>query len=389
LIDVQLFLDIHSRQLTKTGEELCGDGVRVRRTNERTVLVLSDGLGSGVKANILSTMTAEILVTMLSENISLKDVLDTVIGTLPVCQVRLLAYATFSVIVVDNQTLDYMVANFDNPPPIHLNNGRLNQPEYSQQLVRDKTIDIYKGRFNQGDFIALLSDGVPHAGLGTSMDFGWGWDKVAKSVAHHAMLSGPVSRGIVEGLMTEVAGHYRNRIGDDASCAGMLVRPKSTMILFTGPPINEADDGRIVERVLAFPGYKVVCGGTTGNIVGRHMGMLAEVDITTMTPDIPPIAELPGIDLVTEGILTMNKALEVLESCHAVRSGLPTDRNGAVLLARAIIDADEIQMIVGQQINEYYQNPLLPREVSLRKGLIDRYVELLERLNKRVRVEYC
>ena len=383
------FLDIHSKQLTKTGEELCGDGVRVRRTNERTVLVLSDGLGSGVKANILSTMTAEILVTMLSENISLEDVLDTVISTLPVCQERLLAYATFSVIVVDNITLNYMIANFDNPAPIHLKQGRLNQPGYRRQEISGKTIEVYEGKLELGDFIALLSDGVPHAGLGASMDFGWGWDNVAKSTEKQAMLAGPVARGIVEGLMHEVANHYRANVGDDASFAGMLVRHKSAMILFTGPPLNEDDDAKIAERVLNFDGKKVVCGGTTGNIVGRYLGQLAEVDIESMTPDIPPIATLPGIDLVTEGILTMNKALEMIEQCNAVISRLPNEHNGAAMLARAILETDHIHMIVGQQINEYYQNPLLPREVSLRKGLIDRYVELLERLHKRVQVEYC
>jgi hypothetical protein len=385
---VDLFFDIHARQINKSGEELCGDAIRVRRTDDRTVVVLSDGLGSGVKANILATMTAEIVVTMLTRNVSIEQVLDTVIGSLPECQVRLIAYATFTVIVADNHTRHCMIANFDNPPPVHLRGTTLSDPPYATREVFGRTIHICQADLAEGDFVALMSDGVPHAGLGATMDFGWGWENVAKSIGRHAMHHGSTARGVVDAMIDEVKMHYRGQVGDDASCVGLLVRPKRSLMLFTGPPLDPGDDRRIVERLLAFDGRKVVCGGTTGNIVARTLDTVAEVDIATMTPEVPPIAALPGIDLVTEGILTMNKALELIEQSNAIVNRLPEARHGAALLAREMLQADDIHLIVGRQINAYYQNPTLPPEVSLRKGLIDRYLELLARLHKHVRVEY-
>jgi len=385
---VGLVIDIHAAQLHKSGEELCGDAVGVRRTDRRTVVVLSDGLGSGVKANILATMTARIIETMLSEDVPLADVLTTVIGTLPVCQTRLIAYATFSVVVIDNRTLEARIANFDNPPPIHLSGTQLVNLEYEEKQIANRTLHLCRIQLDDGDFVGLISDGVPHAGLGARMDFGWGWDQVAKSLQRATLTHGATARGLVESLIRQTQNHYQGQVGDDASCVGLLARPTRSLMLFTGPPLNEADDDAIARRLLEFDGRKVVCGGTTGNIVARTLGTVAEVRIDTMTPTVPPIAELPGVDLVTEGILTMNQTLRLLES-PGHRRGHDEPIDGAHLLANELLDADEIHLIVGQQINQYYQNPTLPREVSLRKGMIERFVQTLDRLHKRVRLEYC
>jgi serine phosphatase RsbU (regulator of sigma subunit) len=122
------FLDIHSGSLTKHGEQLCGDKVMVFSSPERAIVVLSDGLGSGVKANILATMTTSIIVTMLRADVSLPDVMSTVIGSLPIDRVRQTAYSTFTIVDVDKRTNAFRLINYDNPAPLLFRRGKAVEP---------------------------------------------------------------------------------------------------------------------------------------------------------------------------------------------------------------------------------------------------------------------
>ncbi len=170
---------------------------------------------------------------------------------------------------------------------------------------------------------------------------------------------------------------------------GVYVRKPNPVMIFTGPPLDITQDELYAERLLNFPGRKVICGGTTGNLVANYMGETIEMDIPTMRKDLPPIGILKEVDLVTEGILTISKATEIIRKCKGDIARLPSDRNGAVLLAREILEGDSIYFLVGQQINEFYQNPLLPKNISIRRNLIEDLVQLLRSQQKEVMVEYC
>lgn len=169
---------------------------------------------------------------------------------------------------------------------------------------------------------------------------------------------------------------------------GMLMRASRTAMVFTGPPLNESDEDGLVERLMSFDGERIVCGGTTGKIVSFFLGENVETDMSTSRENIPPIGYLEGIDLVTEGILTLNKAAEWIDETGGDINRLPVDRNGAVLLARSLLSADEITFLVGQKMNPFYQNPLLPLSVNIRKSLVEKIAAQLTRLNKHVKVEY-
>lgn len=383
------FLDIYDLSLNKKGEELCGDKVKFRKTEDKTTIVLSDGLGSGVKANILATLTTEILITMLNADVPLEEVIKTVIGTLPICQVRKIAYATFTIITIDHKSNKFKVINFDNPPIFYLKRGKLVQLETITEKILDRKINVAEGILEKGDFLGAASDGVLYAGLGVALNFGWGWENIGKYIENIFINHTYNARTIVQKVIAETHSLYRAKIGDDATFVGVYVRSRNPLMIFTGPPLDEKQDIIYVEKLLNFEGRKVVCGGTTGNIVASFLGETIEMDISTMRKELPPIGKLSEIDLVTEGILTISKCLEVLKQANCDISRLSHDKNGAVLLAREIIEADSILFLVGQKINEFYQNPLLPKNISIRRSLVEEVVKFLRDKQKEVQIEYC
>lgn len=389
MIRLDSFLDITSNYLRKRGEELCGDTVRVRKTESQTIVVLSDGLGSGVKANILATLTAEILVKMLEEDVPLLDVIETVVGTLPVCKVRKLAYATFTVIRISHQDNGFRLINFDNPPPFFFRKGKLVRLPLRVEEILGRKLQFSEGTLEQGDFLGIASDGVLHAGLGREMNFGWGWENVAKFLEQQLFRGRQNARRVVQATMAETNRLYHEAPGDDATLLGISVRPKRSAIIFTGPPLDAEKDEQYVERVLGFSGRIVVCGGTTANIVGNYLGEPVRIDVSTMSKEIPPIGDLSRVDLVTEGILTISKAIEYLKTCAGDPSRLPRPRDGACLLAEEIMQADLVYFLVGQRINEFYQSPLLPKSISIRRSLVEELAQLIREMNKEVFLEYC
>jgi hypothetical protein len=389
VIPADSFLDIHYECLRKHGEELCGDTVKVAKTDGQTIAVLSDGLGSGVKANILATLTSQILVKMLQADVPLEDVIETVVGTLPICKVRKIAYATFTVVQIDQREGTFRLINFDNPAPFYFRRGALERLPIRTERVLERQLQFSEGSFERGDFLGLISDGVLHAGLGIEHSFGWGWEEIARFLQQQLLLHGNGVRPVVHEVVTQTGRLYRGAPGDDATFLGITARRREAAIIFTGPPLDKSRDDEHVQRVLSFNGRIIICGGTTAEIVAHHLGEPVEIDMKTHRVDVPPMGRLSQVDLVTEGILTMAKALEYLKASGGELYRLPSDRNGARMLAEEILRADFIVFLVGQRINEFYQNPVLPRSISIRRSLVEELAQFIRNLNKDVVIEYC
>ncbi|MEI7671009.1 MAG: SpoIIE family protein phosphatase [Syntrophales bacterium] len=381
------------KSLNKHGEELCGDSVIVRSGADSFLAVLSDGLGSGVKANILSTLTAEIAAHLFDAGSSVEEVMQTLLETLPECSVRKLAYATFSVLTVKNGC-EASLVEFDSPPLILVRDHALfdlpvEMREVNGRMIREARFDLLKN-----DCMVMISDGYEHAGLGGIYRLGWGWENIALAVQRFVN-TGVDAFKLTQALSRTCLKLYDDKPGDDSTVISMRVRPSVSVSILTGPPANKDLDAFAVSRLEAAEGPKIICGGSTSQMAARVLGEELQVDWIPpkkRTGDVPgkkkgspPTARLKGMDLVTEGILTLGQTVELLHQAQSV-DDLPRDADAATRLARYLLAADDILLIVGSAINPNQVADIIRGE-SMRMVYIRELVQDLKQRNKQVTIE--
>lgn len=389
---MKMHVDTAYRSLFKYGEELCGDNVRITRTEDSVFAVLADGLGSGVKANILSTLTSTIISTMLTEGAAMEQAVETIVSTLPICSVRKLAYSTFSVLQIKDTGEAYL-AEFDNPACIFIRNGELMELEMTDKEYAGKT--VYESRFTvfPGDVLALISDGVVYAGVGSILNFGWTWESVAEWLRKKSLKEKSAPR-LAAALSQAVKELYMDKPGDDSTVMVARISPRQVVNMFAGPPKNKDDDPKMVRDFMTSSGKKLICGGSSANIVARVLNRSIETSLDYVDPLIPPIATIQGIDLVTEGVLTLSRTVEILQEYldHETDSFYfkkLDEKNGAAMLAKILLEeCTTLNLFIGTAINPAHQNPGLPSDLSIKLKLIDKLCGLMERLGKRVTKKY-
>ncbi|MGE5560401.1 MAG: SpoIIE family protein phosphatase [Chloroflexota bacterium] len=380
-----LQIEIGKRQLNKHGEELCGDSIEVARAPDSTIVVVSDGLGSGVKANILSSLTTKMATTMLVGGCTLEEVIESLAHTLPVCEVRHLAYSTFTILQMFDDGRVYL-AEYDNPATIIGRGQELWSIERTERTIGERTIREALFSVGAGDWLAIVSDGVPHAGIGGIWNLGWGLDKIA------AYLKQSMARGDdAQTVADEIAGLcqrlYDGSPGDDATVLTVRIRDPHHLTVLVGPPRDRADDPEVVAKLMAAPGKRAICGGTTGNLVARELGRPITVDLASMDERVPPVGVIDGVDLVTEGMLTVSYAVEKLRG-GARPKDLRWRRDGASRLTELLLEADQIDIIVGRALNPAHQSPEVPVSLGLKQKVVEDLVRVLTGMKKTVRVEY-
>ena len=382
---------VYKKSLNHFGEEVCGDNFQVSSTGNSKIMVLSDGLGSGIKASILSILTTEIITTMIEKGVDIEEVVNTVTKTLPVCKMRGIAYSTFTIVQIfrDGRT---KIVNYDNPRSIIIKDGEVFKPPYNEIMVNDKKIKSYEFKMDNGDFIFIMSDGVVHAGLGNLMDFGWGIDNIASYLKKMYRKTRDVKE-ITNNLIELTDSYYGFKPGDDATLVGIKAVEEPRVMIFTGPPLDSKTDRYYVDKFMKFEGKKVICGGTTGNIIAKIIEKEIEVDVmNSYNGSIPPYGTMEGVDLVTEGVLTIQGLIKLVAECKKDMYDVDVDAdnaNAAEKLFYIIRECDEVDILVGRKVNAFYHNPALPFDMSIRSNLIRELASNLERVGKKVKLEYC
>lgn len=386
-------IDAAWKSLNKHQEELCGDKVEILKTEESDILILADGMGSGVKANILATLTSRILGTMLREGAQIESCVETIARTLPVCSVRKVAYATFSILQIYHDGRAYL-AEFDNPSCIFIRNGRIVDYPYEVREIGGKKIHEYNFTVQKNDCFILMSDGVVYAGAGSILDLnGWTWEAVADYALKCTKQSMSASRLAV--MLSQACEElYEEKPGDDTTVAVARVIERKIVNIFTGPPKSKEDDGRLMHDFMHAEGKKVVAGGTSANIAARILGKEIVTQIDSRNPDVPPTAEIEGIDLVTEGVLTLGGCLKLLkkyvndEFDAEFFDELDAD-NGASRLAKLLIEeCTELNLFVGTAVNAAHQETELNFDLSMRQNLVDQLIRTAEAMGKTVKAVY-
>jgi hypothetical protein len=352
------------------------------------IVVLSDGLGSGVKANILATLTAKIAITMLREGLKIEEVVDTVMQTLPVCAERNLAYSTFTIIKVANDGIAY-VAEFDNPSIFFLSDREIKKIEWSTTEINGRKVKESKFKLEEKDILVFVSDGVVHAGVEKILNLGWQWEHIEEYLKKNTNknMSSKTVTNLLLGACDQL---YMQQPGDDTTVATIKAVKPSKVVLFSGPPIDINKDKEIVEKIMSVKGKKIICGGTAANIVARELDQELKTSFTLIDKDIPPIGYIKGIDLVTEGVLTIRKATEKLEKIKdATDLAFLYKEDGASKLARMLYeDCTHIKLIIGRAINPAHQNPDFPNELSIKLYVLNELKNILISLGKIVEVEF-
>ena len=386
-----LCVDIGWKSINHYGEQLCGDHVDIVENGDNSqVIVLADGLGSGVKASILSTLTSKIISTMMAEGLSVEDCVETIMATLPVCSVRGVAYSTFTIIhIADNREAE--IIEYDNPQVIVIRNGEEYPVRRIEMNISGKKVYRSSVTLADGDFFIAMSDGCPHAGLGIKYNFGWKREDIVSFMIEH-VYSGYTAKTLSHILIDEVEKLYCGKPGDDATACVIRVRKREPMNLLFGPPRNPDDADRMMSLFFSKEGKHIVCGGTTASIAAKYLGKPVVASLNFEKSDVPPIASIEGVDLVTEGVITVNKVVEYAKDAlkdNELYEKWSFSRDGASLIARLLFEeATDINFYVGRAVNPAHQNPDLPINFNIKMNLVSELSECLKKMGKRIKVSY-
>lgn len=377
------FVDIDYCQKAKRGQFISGDVFLSEnvREEDRIVSVLSDGLGSGVKASVLATMTATMALKFAVSSMNIRESAEIIMDTLPICSVRQISYSTFTVVDVAPHG-EARIMEHGNPPFILIraqSRADMDCTEVHLNRWQDRIIHFSRFMIQPEDRIVFYSDGITQAGMGSPLTpLGWGAGAVeayARAlIADEATIS---SRDLSRRIVAQAVAMDGDSAQDDITCSVIYFRRPRELLILTGAPFQFAHDRDFAQLARSARGRKVICGGTTANILARQLGREIRVDLyQPLDHKIPPAARMEGFDLVTEGTLTLGEVLHIFEEGYDPEEMTP---NPAVRLVRMLLDSDLVHFAVGTRINEAHQDPNIPIELGLRRNLVKRIAHILEK----------
>ncbi len=386
-----LFLESGFASFNKHGESISGDFYTTIKGKDKTTFVLSDGLGSGIKANILATLTSKILGTMMASNMSIEESVYTIAKSLPVCKVRNMAYSTFTILQI-YQRGDAYLAQFDNPSVILIREGKNVVYDSMCKVIYEKEIHESNIKLYIGDMIILLTDGVTSAGLGRTTKNGWRRESVIEYVQRWYTPDMSPQR-MAATIANASMDLYLNSPDDDITVAVFKICERKVVNLMIGPPEHKEDDNKVLKLFFSRKGKKIICGGTTAKIASRYLNKPIVINNNTCNEEIPSTACIEGVDLVTEGVITLEKVLNIAKQ-YSVTSNISLDlRNkidGASMIAKILFEeSTDINFFIGNAINPVHDSSNSHISYTIKLGIIRELEKILSDMGKNVKVSMC
>jgi hypothetical protein len=388
------FIEVGLAQEKKAKYAACGDAFLSQKLDDgrRVVTVLADGLGSGIKASVLATLTATMAAKYIAGDADIGRAAKTILKTLPVCSERRVAYSTFTIIDMDRWG-GTRIIEYDNPPFLLISEGsavQLPAQEYRIPTSTGRDAVIRETRFtaDPGGRIVITSDGVTQAGMGKrGTPFGWGSEAEAVFVQNAVRENPTISaRQLARAVVRQSLVLDDRSAKDDTTCGVIYFRRPREVLVLTGAPVSRSSDRELARRAAAFEGKKVACGGTTTGILSRELNVPVKMALASLDPEVPPISHMAGFELVTEGAITLAATARMLDECDNIDALRP---NAATRLANVLLDSDVIHIIAGTKINESLQDPNLPQDLDIRRNILRRLQRVLrEKHLKEVHVEF-
>ncbi|HZH71464.1 MAG TPA: SpoIIE family protein phosphatase [Mariniphaga sp.] len=388
-------VEIEIQQKRPKGEIACGDVFMsdIFKEEGRTILVLSDGIGHGIKASVLAQLTATMALKYARFHTKPEIFSRIIMEALPKSSDGKESYATFTIIELETDG-QVRIINYDNPPVLVIRNGNLYQPQEYELAVRGnenvgKLLRCREFIARKEDRMIFLSDGVVQSGLGSKRYvMGWGLDKIGMFALNQINRMPDISATkLARKIINQAALNDDFELKDDATCGVIYFREPRKFMLITGPPFYKIKDYDFAERIRNFNGKKIICGGTTAEIIARELDIPVEIQhIPKTLGKLPPVANMEGFEMVTEGILTLGKVEEILENYN---SDTRLQDSPADKVAWLLLQHDSIEIILGTRINWAHQDPEQPLELELRKIVVKRIVKILvNKFFKQVTMEY-
>lgn len=387
-------IDVNCSQKNYGEERICGDVFLSRKIQEenRTIVVLSDGMGHGVKANVLATLTSTMALNFTGEHKEPEKIAEMIMNTLPICSERKMSYSTFTIVDIESDGR-VTILEYDNPQTIIMRKNKPFDPGWNCVIMQSeknagkeiKTCSFYP---QKEDRIIICTDGISQAGLGTDKyPFGWGMDNmkeyVTRLIENNHRISARRLAGKIVTMAHKIDGYYSR---DDTSAAVIYFREPRKLLVCTGPPYEEENDKKLAEKVKNFKGRKIISGATTADIIGRELNIEIEDTMNFDDPDLPPLSKMEGIDLVTEGILTLTKVNRIMKEYD---SAYQPGKGPADKIVELFRKSDEIHFVIGTRINIAHQDPSLPVDLEIRRTVVKRVGRILEeKFLKTVTIEY-
>ncbi len=376
-----MFVEVEYSQRQKAGNEICGDVFLSQKINaeKRTIVILSDGLGSGIKANILATMTGSMAMNFIRANSPIEHTAKIIMNTLPVDSARKVSFSSFTIIDILDKRVKLM--EYGNPGALIWKEGAFVEPQKSKVKIKNNRVKhgLYTSEFDieLNDRIIVFSDGVTQSGMGNEkMPFGWGREAVEEYLNDFLQKNSDVSaREVSSSILRQSIKNDSFMAKDDITCGTIYLREPRKVLFCTGPPYKKENDKFLAGQVDGFQGQKIISGGTTAQIVSRILNREVEVDIKTAFKGLPPESKMEGVDLVTEGIITIGKVSEYLDRMDKLEENIP---GPAGKILKYFYQNDEVDFLVGTKVNEAHQDPNLPVELEIRRNVIKKIARLLE-----------